>query len=97
MEYSTYIDKNEYQEDEFRVKTRLPLSSCVGVRLHCKLSCAAISQKKLTSHIRTERQASRMLLSTCGRPSPHIPGLFHLSEQAYLLLSVFLAPVHVIL
>ena len=42
MEYFTYTDKNEHQEDEFRVKTRLPLSSRLGVRLHCKLSCAAI-------------------------------------------------------
>ena len=33
MEYFTYTDKNEYQEDEFRVKTRLPLSSRLGVRL----------------------------------------------------------------
>lgn len=33
MEYFAYTDKNEYQEDEFRVKTRLPLSSHLGVRL----------------------------------------------------------------
>lgn len=38
-----------------------------------------------------------MCLWMCDRPSPHIPGLLHWSEQAYLLLSAFLAPVHVIL
>ena len=38
-----------------------------------------------------------MCLCTCDRPSPLTPGLFHLSQRAYLLLSVFLAPVHVIL
>lgn len=50
MEYSTYIDKNEYQEDEFRVKTRLPLSSCVGVRL-CIVSFPVLPFHRRNEHL----------------------------------------------